>query len=820
MLGMHRSTFVMMDDQSAQSLTLDFGVGGMSCAGCASRAEKALKGVDGVTDAHVDFATERARVSLDSDSAGEIAKATEDAGFLPETSPIDLDIGGMTCAGCAGSVEKALNAVPGVVSASVNLALEQAQIKWLGASFSTDALVQAVKAAGYQATPRATQADLRREQARIKSEADARQLKIETCMLGIAAALTAPLFLMMILPPLGGTYHVPAWLQILLCAPVQFWIGARFYVGAWKALKAKSANMDVLVALGTSAAFALSVWVIFRDGFETTAPLYFEASAIIITLIVAGKLIETRAKRGTTQAIRTLMALRPEQARVRRSDVISEIPIEDVVLDDIVIVRPGERIPVDGAIIEGHSENDEQLITGESMPVARTIGDPVVGGAVNGAGELHVRVSRVGEDTTLAKIVRLVENAQSGKAPIQRLVDKVSAVFVPIVIGIAITTFSGWIFAGANLETAIINAVSVLVIACPCALGLATPTAIVAGTGAAARAGILIKDVGVLERAYGVAIVAFDKTGTLTRGEPVLTDAIAINGSEDDLLSIASSVQSSSEHPLARAVLNAASDRKLSYGTAQDVTARVGLGVEGIVDGQRVSIGNRQMMDDAGIDFKQAASLLDEMEADGKTAVMVAVGDTVRGVFGIRDEIREQSLGAVRALAQQNIRTLMLSGDAMPVAEAISKTLGIDDARGELKPDQKVAALKEIQDGGHLVAMVGDGINDAPALAQADVGIAMGSGSDAAMESAAITLMRPDPRLVAAAFDIARATWNRIKWNLFWAFAFNAIGLPLAAAGYLSPAVAGGAMALSSICVVSSSLLLRGWMPQQTGEMS
>lgn len=809
-----------MVDERIQVTSLNFGIAGMSCAGCASRAEKVLKGIDGVTDARVDFATEQAHVNVAIERAGDIAKAIEGAGFVPETTAIDLDITGMTCAGCANTVEKALANVAGVVSASVNLALEQARVTWLGTSFSVDALLQAATVAGYQATPRATQAEVRREQERLKSEADSHHLKSETMMLAIAATLTAPLLLMMVLPPVGIAYHVPAWMQILLCGPVQFWIGARFYVGAWKALKAKSANMDVLVALGTSAAFALSTWVIFRDGLETTAPLYFEASSIIITLIVAGKLIETRAKRGTTQAIRTLMALRPERARVRRNDIITEIAIEEVTLGDIVIVRPGERIPVDGAIVEGRSDIDEQLITGESMPVAKANGDIVVGGAVNGTGELHIKVTRVGEDTTLAKIVRLVENAQSGKAPIQRLVDKVSAVFVPIVIIIALMAFAGWLLAGAGIEIAVVNAVSVLVIACPCALGLATPTAIVAGTGAAARAGILIKDVGVLERAYGVKTVAFDKTGTLTRGEPVLTDAIAINGTEDELISIASSVQSASEHPLAHAILNAASDRQLRYGAAQAVTAHVGLGVEGTVDGLRVLIGNRQMMEGAGIDFSGAVSLLDDMETEGKTAVMVVVADNLRGVFGIRDEIREQSLGAIHALSQQGIRTLMLSGDAIPVAEAISKTLGIDDVRGELKPDQKVAVLKSIQDGGHLVAMVGDGINDAPALAQADVGIAMGSGSDAAMESAAITLMRPDPRLVAAAFDIARATWNRIKWNLFWAFAFNAIGLPLAAAGYLSPAIAGGAMALSSICVVSSSLLLRGWTPRQIGGTS
>ncbi len=809
-----------MIDKHPQDTSLNFGITGMSCAGCASRAEKVLKGIEGVADARVDFATERAHVNVAVDRASVIAMATEEAGFVPETTAIDLDITGMTCAGCANAVEKALANVPGVISASVNLALEQARVTWLGTSLSVDGLVQATNAAGYQATPRATQAEVRREQERLKSEADAHQLKSETRMLTIAAALTTPLLLMMVLPPLGIAYHVPAWVQVLLCGPVQFWIGARFYIGAWKALKAKSANMDVLVALGTSAAFALSTWVIFRDGLETTAPLYFEASAIIITLIVAGKLIETRTKRGTTQAIRMLMALRPERARVRRNDLITEVAIEEVMLGDIVIVRPGERIPVDGAIIEGRSDIDEQLITGESMPVAKSSGDDVVGGAVNGTGELHIKVSRVGEDTTLAKIVRLVENAQSGKAPIQRLVDKVSAVFVPIVIIIALVAFGGWLLAGASIEVAIINAVSVLVIACPCALGLATPTAIVAGTGAAARAGILIKDVGVLERAYGVKTVAFDKTGTLTRGEPVLTDAIAINGTEDELISTASSVQSASEHPLARAVLNAASERQLRYGAAQAVTAHVGLGVEGTVDGQRVFIGNRQMMQEAGIDFSKAVLLLDEMEAEGKTAVMVAVADNVCGVLGIRDEVRDETFDAVRALGQQGIRTLMLSGDAVPVAEAISKTLGIDDVRGALKPDQKVAVLKGIQDGGHLVAMVGDGINDAPALAQADVGIAMGSGGDAAMESAAITLMRPDPRLVAAAFDIARATWNRIKWNLFWAFAFNVIGLPLAAAGYLSPAIAGGAMALSSICVVSSSLLLRGWTPRQIGGTS
>lgn len=799
---------------------LSFGISGMSCAGCAARAEKVLNSVQGINKARVDFATERAHLTGAYGVASNVVSVTKDAGFQAETSDVDLNVNGMTCAGCAANVEKALVAVPGVVSATVNLALEQAKVTMLGSSLDTDTLIKAVSDAGYQATLRSTQSEIRREQERLKADADANQLRHETRMLVIAASLTAPLLLMMILPPLGIPYHVPAWLQVVLCGPVQFWIGARFYRGAWRALKAKSANMDVLVALGTTAAFALSAWIVFRNGFETTAPLYFEASAIIITLIMAGKLIETRAKRGTTQAIRTLMALRPEQARVLRDDRIIEVGVEDVLLNEIVVVRPGERIPVDGSITQGRSDIDEQLITGESMPVAKTIGDHVVGGAVNGSGELHIQVSRVGEDTTLAKIVRLVENAQSGKAPIQRLVDKVSAVFVPVVVAIATIAFLGWLLAGADFEIAVINAVSVLVIACPCALGLATPTAIVAGTGAAARAGILIKDVGVLERAYDVGVVAFDKTGTLTRGEPVVTDIVSLDGPEDEMLRLASSVQQSSEHPLARAVVSAASERNITFGAAKDVMARVGLGVEGRVDGQQVLIGNRQMMKDEGVSFDNTRSLLDGLEGDGKTAVMIATRGKVIGVLGIRDEIRPESSNAVRALANQGIQTLMISGDAKSVAQAISRQLGINDARGELKPDQKVEAIKQLQDRGQLVAMVGDGINDAPALAQSDVGIAMGSGSDAAMESAAITLMRPDPRLVAAAFDITRATWNRIKWNLFWAFAFNAVGLPLAAAGYLSPAIAGGAMALSSICVVSSSLLLRGWSPKLTGEVS
>ena len=793
--------------------SIAFGIAGMTCAGCANRAEKALRALPGLEEARVDFATERAVVATGRVPANDIKSAIDDAGFQAEQSEIELDVGGMTCAGCAANVEKALNAVPGVIAAEVNLAMERAHVTWLGHDVSSGALVQAVEAAGYRAEPRATDAERRRQQAARQAEEDARLLKRETVMVAVSVILTAPLLAMMILPPLGVQYHVPAWLQLLLAAPVQFWVGARFYVGAYRSLKAGSGNMDVLVALGTTAAFALSTWIVFREGIGTVSHLYYEASAVVVTLVVVGKLIESRAKRGTTEAIRKLMALRPERARVERNGVLTEVSVDEVVIDDIVIVRPGERIPVDGEIEAGASEVDESLITGESAPVTKQVGDRVTGGAINGTGELRVRVSRVGEDTTLSKIVRLVENAQTGKAPVQRLVDRVSAIFVPVVVAIAVFALAGWLFVGAGIEVAVINAVSVLVIACPCALGLATPTAIVAGTGAAARAGILIKDVAVLEQAYKVNTVAFDKTGTLTRGEPAVTDVVALDVEEAGVLGIAAAVQAGSEHPLARAVLAEAEERGIEFSAATDTRAHVGRGVEGRVDGVVVLIGNRALMKEAGIDAAAAEDTLSRFEAEGKTAVMIARDGELVGVMAIRDELRAESRTAIDLLKRLHVGSVMLSGDAPRVAEEIGNVAGIDDVKAGLSPEGKVDALKLLRQEGRHTAMVGDGINDAPALAAADVGIAMGSGTDAAMETAGITLMRPDPRLVAGAVQIARATWLRIRWNLFWAFIFNIIGLPLAALGYLSPAVAGAAMAMSSITVVTSSLLLRGWRP-------
>ncbi|MBO6946783.1 MAG: copper-translocating P-type ATPase [Rhodospirillales bacterium] len=798
---------------STENDNFAFGISGMTCAGCANRAEKALRAIPGLEDARVDFATERAVVATGRVPANDIKSAIDSAGFDAEQSEIELDVGGMTCAGCASNVEKALNAVPGVIVAEVNLAMERAHVTWLGHDVSSRALVDAVDAAGYRAEPRATDAERRRQQAARQAEEDSKRLKRETAMVVVSVLLSAPLLAMMVLPPMGIQYHVPALLQLMLAAPVQFWIGARFYIGAYRSLKAGSGNMDVLVALGTSAAFTLSTWIVFREGIGTPSHLYYEASAVVVTLVVVGKLIESRAKRGTTEAIRKLMALRPERARVERNGSLTEVSVDEVVIGDIVIVRPGERIPVDGEIEAGASEADEALITGESAPVTKQVGDHVTGGAINGTGELRIRVSRVGEDTTLSKIVKLVENAQTGKAPVQRLVDRVSAIFVSVVVGIAVIAFAGWLFVGAGAEVAVINAVSVLVIACPCALGLATPTAIVAGTGAAARAGILIKDVAVLEQAYKIDTVAFDKTGTLTRGEPAVTDVIALKGDETGVLVVAAAVQAGSEHPLARAVLAKAAERGVEFSAATETRAHVGRGVEGRVDGVRALIGNRVLMKEAGIDAAAAEDSLARFETEGKTAVMVARDGVIVGVMAIRDELRAESLPAVDLLKRLHVGSVMLSGDAPRVAEAIGKVAGIDDVKAGLSPEGKVDALKLLHQEGRHTAMVGDGINDAPALAAADVGIAMGSGTDAAMETAGITLMRPDPRLVAGAVQIARATWLRIRWNLFWAFIFNIIGLPLAALGYLSPAIAGAAMAMSSITVVTSSLLLRGWRP-------
>ena len=728
-------------------------------------------------------------------------------------------IEGMTCSNCAGRVEKALRGVPGVIEVNVNLAIERADVRVRSDSTDIQALAAAVSAAGYRAriAPPANDqaADNRADTEAVERERAQSQLRRELLALMVAAAFAAPLLWQMAGMGMGLHWHLPAWLELLLATLVQFVIGARFYRSAWHAIRAPAGNMDELVALGKSAAWGYSVYLLLALGFsEAAGKLYFEASVLIITLVLLGKFLESRAKRGTTAAIRQLMELRPQTARVRQTDGSErEMPINAIRSGDRIIVRPGERIPVDGLVHAGRSEVDESLISGESLPVDKEPGSCITGGSINGTGLLQIRATAVGADSTLAKIIRLVENAQSGKAPVQRLVDRISAIFVPVVVLLATLTFIAWFLITGNFEHSLISAVAVLVIACPCALGLATPTAIMTGTGAGARAGILIKDVTSLERAHRIDTVIFDKTGTLTVGRPALTGIRVLRGEEDEMLQLAASVQQGSEHPLARAIIDYASARRLENRPVTDFRSHTGRGVTGMVDGREIMLGNRQLLTEQEIDAGSAAGIAADYEQQAQTAVYVADRNGLIGILAIADPIRPEAVGAIATLRAMGIRTLMLSGDAVAVATAIGRQAGVDEARGGMQPGDKAAAIRALHGAGRIVGMIGDGINDAPALAVADVGIAMGTGTDIAMETAGITLMRPDPRLVAAAIDISRATFSKIRQNLFWAFIYNLVGIPAAALGYLSPALAGAAMAMSSVSVVCNSLLLRRWRP-------
>jgi Cu+-exporting ATPase len=718
----------------------------------------------------------------------------------------DLPISGMTCASCAGRVERALAKVPGVSNVTVNLANERAHVV---AEPHTDpqTLIAAVSHAGYGAT--LFQGE------KIEADRKLNDLRRERWALLLALVLAAPLVLPMLLAPLGVHWMLPAWAQLALATPVQFILGARFYVAAWKAVRAGAGNMDLLVAIGTSAGYGLSLyqWLSAEPG--STPHLYFEASAVVIALVLLGKYLESRAKRQTASAIRALEALRPERALRVVDGLEQDIAISDLRIDDVVLVKPGERFPVDGLVIEGRSHADEALISGESLPVVKQEGDKVTGGAINGEGRLLVRTTALGAETVLARIIRLVEDAQAGKAPIQKLVDKVSQVFVPVVLVIALLTLTGWMLAGASLEAAIINAVAVLVIACPCALGLATPTAIMAGTGAAARYGILIKDAEALERAHEVDVVVFDKTGTLTSGTPRITHMTAAQGNEEQLLQRAGALQLGSEHPLAKAVLDVCREWKLPLETAQDSRALSGRGVAGTVQGHQLALGNRRLLEESGLSMGELGESAQAWEAEGRTLswlIETTPEPAVIGVFAFGDELKPDADDAVRRLTSRGISCSLLTGDNQGSARAVAQALGIHEVYAEVLPAQKADTVARLK-ANRVVAMVGDGINDAPALAAADIGIAMGGGTDVAMQAAGITLMRGDPRLVPAALEISRKTYAKIRQNLFWAFVFNLIGIPLAALGYLNPVLAGAAMALSSVSVVSNALLLKTWKP-------
>ncbi|MFW2457677.1 copper-translocating P-type ATPase, partial [Methyloversatilis discipulorum] len=688
---------------------------------------------------------------------------------------------------------------------SVNLATETADI--VSAADNLGALQAAVERAGYRATLPAA-----------APEVAPRGALPEWWPVALAVALSLPLALPMVGMLWGAHWMLPGGLQFLLATPVQFWLGARFYVAGWKALRAGSGNMDLLVALGTSAAWGLSVWLWLTAAPGAMPHLYFEASAVVITLVLLGKWLETRAKRQTTDAIRALNALRPDTARVRRDGVEVELPLAQVVLGDEVVIRPGERVPVDGDIVDGASQVDESLITGESLPVAKQAGDRVTGGAVNGEGRLVVRTRAIGAETVLARIVRLVESAQAKKAPIQRLVDQVSAVFVPVVIALAVLTFGGWMIAGAGVETALLNAVAVMVIACPCALGLATPTAIMVGTGAAARHGILIKDAEALEIAHRVSVVAFDKTGTLTEGRPELVAFEPAVGAPGELLALAAALQAGSEHPLARAVTAAAEREGVVVPAASELSAVAGRGVSAAVAGRLLRLGSSRYMEELGVDLSALAARAAQLQGEGRTVSWLAdltEAPRLVGLLAFGDTLKASAARAVSRLQAGGVRTVLVSGDNRGAAAAVAAQLGMTDVRAEVLPEHKAEVVAELKQGGAVVAMVGDGINDAPALAAADVGIAMSTGTDVAMHAAGITLMQGDPARVADALDISRRTWAKIRQNLFWAFAYNVVGIPLAAAGMLNPVIAGAAMAFSSFSVVSNALLLRRWKPAE-----
>ncbi|KVW40366.1 copper-transporting ATPase [Burkholderia ubonensis] len=827
---------------------IELEIEGMTCASCVARVEKALANVPGVTRASVNLATERATVDAAAGvTTAQLVDAVRQAGYQatpvaepePAIAPdaalgaIELDIGGMTCASCAGRVEKALSNVPGVARASVNLATERATVHG-AAPLDPAALIAAVTAAGYRASrvaappagasglPAAAGAPASQKPSATDADTRKRREAIRERNLVIAAALlSAPLIAPMFAAPFGVDAMLNGWLQLVLASLVQFGFGARFYRAAWHAIKARAGNMDLLVALGTSAAYGLSLWMLLRDPMHP-GHLYFEASAVIITLVRFGKWLEARAKRQTTEAIRALNALRPDRARIVEHGVERDVPLAQVRVGTAVSIRPGERVPVDGRVVSGRSHIDESLITGESLPVAKDDGDPVTAGSINGEGALVVETTAIGAETTLARIIRLVESAQAEKAPIQRLVDRVSAVFVPAILGIAALTLIGWLIAGAGAETAILNAVAVLVIACPCALGLATPAAIMAGTGVAARHGVLIKDAQALELAQRATVIAFDKTGTLTEGKPSVTAFDAVGLPRDEALALAAAVQRHSDHPLARAVVAAhhadvaARGGATSAPVAIDARAVAGRGVEARVAGRLLALGSTRWRDELGIAVPPALDArAAELERAGNTISWLMRADAPRAplaLIAFGDTVKPGARDAIAALAARGVASVLVTGDNRGSAAAIAASLGIGEVHAQVLPDDKarvVAALKRSHDG--IVAMVGDGINDAPALAAADVGIAMATGTDVAMHTAGITLMRGDPSLVADAIDISKRTYRKIQQNLFWAFVYNLVGVPLAALGWLNPVIAGAAMAFSSVSVVTNALLLRRW---------
>lgn len=746
----------------------------------------------------------------DAKQLGAASAALSKAGYQLGSEVRQLSLEGMSCAGCVRRAENALLNVPGVISAEVDLASHQARVVFI-AGMPTDVMFSALKTAGYPG--RWVNLEGPAEQ-----DLQVNKLRGEQRHVAIAALLSAPLALGMI-PALFG-YHdlmLPPLVQLVLASIVQFYFGARFYRGAWHALRNRAGNMDLLVALGTSAGWALSTWHVFTAPAGVMPVLYYEASAVIISFVLLGKYLESRAKRQTLEAIRALTALRPEMARLRTAGGEELVPLEQITLGDQVLIQPGERVPVDGIIREGGSHVDESMLTGESLPASRQPGDAVSAGAMNQDGMLVVETTAIGHDTMLARIVRLVEIAQASKAPIQRLVDRVSAIFVPVVLLIAAFTWGlGSLWVGG--EQALLNAIAVLVIACPCALGLATPTAIMVGTGVAARHGILIRDAQALELAHKVDTVIFDKTGTLTEGKPSMISFAALGDLDAEAaLALAVALQRNAEHPLAKALLHYAAEQQVSANAASEFRVQAGLGASGLVNNQPIWLGNQRLMGDLKVNLEGSANLIKQHEAQGHTLSWLAIEGQPNPValMAFADTLKSGARDTIRQLRMLNIDSWLITGDSQAAAEAVGTELAIHHIEAQVLPEDKARHVQALRDKGHVVAMIGDGINDAPALAAADVGMAMATGTDVAMHSAGITLMRGDPQLVPAALDISRHTWRKIRQNLFWAFVYNSVGIPLAAVGLLNPMLAGAIMALSSVSVVSNALLLKRWAPEK-----
>ena len=800
---------------------------GMICSSCAARIEKALKGVPGVTSAAVNFATEQAHVRFEASRTrpDDLLRAVAGEGYrariavrsgahvMPPVADavpreISLKITGMHCASCVARIEGALRQVPGVRMASVNLATEKAVVELGPAGAKVEALVCAVEEAGYGAAlsvpKRAARADA--EARELKRQAEDRLLRRDlrlALVLGIPVALIS-----MLMVPLPYVNQM----LLVLTLPVWAYAGRRFHWGALRQARHFSANMDTLVSLGTTAAFVWSVAALLAGKSDQ---VYFDSAAVIVMLILVGKVLENRAKRRASAAIQALMDLQPPTARVERDGTILELPVAEVCVGDVVVVRPGEKIPVDGTVLEGTTGVNESLLTGESLPVEKQPGSEVIGGTINGTGSIRYRATRVGEDTTLAEIVRIVEAAQGSKAPMQRLADQVAGVFVPIVICIAVVTFGLHWWLAHNLAAAVINAVAVLVIACPCAMGLATPTAIMVGTGKGAEEGVLIRGGDSLEKVRHLKTVIFDKTGTLTRGRPEVVDIVPLAGANPaELLALAAAVEQSSEHPLGEAIVRAATQRQVAPPQGlSDFAYTPGRGVRARLAQEAVLLGNRRLMEESGVLLGEAEQALAALESEGKTTVLVARGNRLVGVLGIADPAKAEAAHVVEALHELGLRVMMLTGDTRPTAEAIARAVGIDEVIAEVLPQEKLEAIARLQKRGQVVAMVGDGVNDAPALAQADLGIALGSGSAVALESADIALPGDDLRGVVRAIQLSRRTVRIIKQNLFWAFIYNIVAIPVAALGWLNPMIAAAAMAFSSVFVVTNSLRLRRFSP-------